>query len=95
VLANVGQIPTKVPKVSQARDSGIVGCPLDADPLDSLLIRLFDRIQGEVQIDFQALFTLSWPEISWTCASDRPPCGVTPCGRVGLFGGAVAGYGRY
>ena len=25
--------------------SGIVGCPLDAHPLDSLLIRLFDRVQ--------------------------------------------------
>jgi hypothetical protein len=25
--------------------SGIVGCPLDADPLESLLIRLFDRVQ--------------------------------------------------
>jgi hypothetical protein len=37
--------PTKVPKVLQARDSGIIGCPLDADPLDSLLIRLFDRLQ--------------------------------------------------
>jgi hypothetical protein len=32
-------------KVSQARNSGIVGHPLDADPLDSLLIRLFDRAQ--------------------------------------------------
>jgi len=28
-----------VPKVSQARDSGIVGRPLDADPLDSLLCK--------------------------------------------------------
>jgi len=28
--------------------SGIVGCPLDADSLDSLLIGLFDRVQGEV-----------------------------------------------
>ena len=36
--------------------SGIVGCLLDADPLDSLLIRLFHRIQEEVRIDSQALF---------------------------------------
>jgi hypothetical protein len=25
--------------------SGIVGCPLDTDSLDSLLIRLFDHVQ--------------------------------------------------
>jgi hypothetical protein len=33
------------PFVSQAGDFGIVGCPLDAAPLESLLIRLFDRSQ--------------------------------------------------
>jgi hypothetical protein len=35
----------KVSKVSHARDCGIVVSPLDADPLDSLLIRLFNRAQ--------------------------------------------------
>jgi hypothetical protein len=40
-----GYIPTKLPKVSQARDFGTVGCPSDADPLDTLLIRLFNRVQ--------------------------------------------------
>jgi hypothetical protein len=38
--------------------SGIVGCPLDADTLDSSLTRLFHRIQGGLRIDSQALFAL-------------------------------------
>jgi hypothetical protein len=39
-------------------DDPELGCPLDADPLESLLIRLFDGTQWEVLIDFQALFAL-------------------------------------
>jgi hypothetical protein len=38
--------------------SGVIGRPIDADALDSLRIRLFHRMQGEVRIDFQALFAL-------------------------------------
>jgi hypothetical protein len=37
-----GQIPTKVPKAVILASLGV---HLDADPLDSLLIRLFDRAQ--------------------------------------------------
>jgi hypothetical protein len=39
------EIPTKVPKLSQAGISGIVRCSLDADSLDNHLIRLFDCVQ--------------------------------------------------
>jgi hypothetical protein len=45
LLDSIRLISNKGTKVSQARNSGIVGHPLDADPLDSLLIRLFDRAQ--------------------------------------------------
>ena len=38
--------------------SGIIGRPIDADALDSLRIRLFYRLQGALQIDFQTLFAL-------------------------------------
>jgi hypothetical protein len=38
--------------------SGIIGRPIDADALDSLRIRLFHRIQGGLQIDFQTLLAL-------------------------------------
>jgi hypothetical protein len=48
----------------------MIGRPIDADALGSLRIRLFHRIQGELQIDFQT-FLLSWPEISGICAFDR------------------------
>src|SRR4029077_5905953 len=46
----IGEIPTKVPKVSQARNFGIMGHPLDGDPLDSLLIRLFNRVRDRPHV---------------------------------------------